>query len=189
MQAPCAESLRFRQWRALKVRESKRIPQGSGKTAQGASGCPTIDFAAGRGWPAADLERGRPARKAQIFPFPLSYSSPSHRAPDLNCLLEAGETPALHFVNRWTPSQALGTAAGPDVRPEWAVQAASAFPGWHPGRPCRQGSRAGLSCSTFRVGAWVIPRVRGCVFLPRACALGCPARPFQGRLHTVNGPR
>ena len=41
----------------------------------------------------------------------------------------------------------------------------------------------------FRVGAWVIPRVRGCVFLPRACALGCPARPFQGRLHTVNGPQ
>ena len=41
----------------------------------------------------------------------------------------------------------------------------------------------------FRVGAWLIPRVRGCVFLPRACALGCPARPFQGRLHTVNGPQ
>ena len=108
-------------------------------------------------------------------------------------------------------AQALGTAAGPDVRPEWAVQASSAFPGWHPERPCHQGSRAGLFCSTlsgsergrfpgcqdpcffpglapwavlldpFRVGAWVIPRVPGCVFLPRACALGCPARPFQGR--------
>ena len=46
-------------------------------------------------------------------------------------------------------AQALGSVAGPDVRPEWAVQAASAFPGWHPGRPCRQGSRAGLSCSTL----------------------------------------
>ena len=41
----------------------------------------------------------------------------------------------------------------------------------------------------FRVGAWVIPRVPGCVFIPRACALGCPARPFQGRLHTPNGPQ
>ena len=46
-------------------------------------------------------------------------------------------------------AQALGSVAGPDVRPEWAVQAASAFPGWHPGRPCRQGSHAGLSCSTL----------------------------------------
>ena len=33
----------------------------------------------------------------------------------------------------------------------------------------------------FRVGAWVIPRGRECVFLPGACAPGCPARPFQGR--------
>jgi len=41
----------------------------------------------------------------------------------------------------------------------------------------------------FRVGAWVIPRGRGCVFLPGACAPGCPARPFQGRLHTANGPQ
>jgi len=47
-------------------------------------------------------------------------------------------------------AQALGPAAGPHVRPEWAVQAASAFPGWHPERPCHQGSRAGFSRSTLQ---------------------------------------
>jgi hypothetical protein len=62
-------------------------------------------------------------------------------------------------------AQALGTVAGPDVRPDRAVQAASAFPGWHPGRPCRQGSRPGLCCSTLQgrsVG--VSPSAKMCAF-------------------------
>jgi len=60
-------------------------------------------------------------------------------------------------------AQALGTVAGPDVRPEWAVRAASAFPGWHPGRQCRQCSRAGLPCSTLQgrsVGDSPVARMR-----------------------------
>jgi len=32
----------------------------------------------------------------------------------------------------------------------------------------------------FRVGAWVVPQVRRCVFFPRACALGSPAAPLRG---------
>jgi len=39
----------------------------------------------------------------------------------------------------------------------------------------------------FRVGAWVVPQVRRCVLFPRACALGYPARPFQGHLRPVPG--
>jgi len=73
-------------------------------------------------------------------------------------------------------AQALGTAPGPNVRPEWAVQAASAFPGWHPGRPCHHGSRAGFSCTTLSGSSSSLS------------LLGC-ARPFQSRLHKVNGPQ
>jgi len=38
----------------------------------------------------------------------------------------------------------------------------------------------------FRVGAWEFLQVRRCVLFPRACALGCPARPFQGHLRSVS---
>jgi len=43
-----------------------------------------------------------------------------------------------------------------------------------------------LLLDPFRVGAWVVPQVRRCVLFPRACALGCPARHFQGHLHPVS---
>ena len=46
-------------------------------------------------------------------------------------------------------AQALGTVTGPDVRPERAVQAVSAFLGWYPGHPCPQGLRPMLSCATL----------------------------------------
>ncbi|MBP1597771.1 MAG: hypothetical protein H6Q05_3148, partial [Acidobacteria bacterium] len=88
-----------------------------------------------------------------------------------------------------------GTVAGPDVRPDRAVQAASAFPGWHPGCPCRQGSRPGLSCATLsgssafsiRVSPWQAsetPWQAGETYDKRHrswVAAGCrPAAPHQG---------
>ena len=43
-----------------------------------------------------------------------------------------------------------------------------------------------LLLDPVRVGAWVFLQVRRCVPFPRACALGCPARPFQGHLRPVS---
>ena len=84
-------------------------------------------------------------------------------------------------------AQALGIQAGSDFRPERPVQAASAFPRQYPERPFVQGSYSGMSCSTLSGSArvWFHVCEDACCF-PRACALGYPARPFQGHLQPIS---
>jgi len=55
----------------------------------GFRGCPTVDFAASRGWSASAWDRGRPARQAMEMQGLMSC---------LRC--DAGETPAVPGVVR-----------------------------------------------------------------------------------------